>query len=556
MLEHLNLIESHDPFKLKPENDKKGNIEYKLRLDTKPEKCLSKLATQFKWRIYQSTLLYKTSEAYYVIGILDNGNLPPKDHNITSSIISLSVKILKDVMESANNEIINEEYYNDNLLCILKIRPKFTTNTLYIKDIKDIKDKKDKREINEINIVLTGPSGSGKTSLMSLIVNNEIDDGDGLSRQLMLKHDHERDTGNTSCINRKFIGFTDNNLINEESCIEEGMEYIYSESDRYITIDDLPGCEKFIRTTIYGLLSPKNDITVICIPLDNIEKTLKFYKNIYKICCLKKNKVVFLLTKIDLIPEDLIEKFISIKCENIMKIFDIKKINNILEQQLDQLYQLDKLDQPYLIPITNLDKKGCLNFTNYLSKMSENIITNTLCTSLIKTLFITNEIFISPSSGNIFYGYVKGTESINLGDNLYVISNGILSKSTIISIKKKNIESKNIIPGETGSISVKPNMIKNKDAIFFSLNKNTDINNLIVNKALFTTDKKIQEKEYLLFNGPQIQDISINFYKEYKNENIYIITCKKNKNIFLGNDNICVLKDENYDIIVGIISPH
>jgi hypothetical protein len=235
-----------------------------------------------------------------------------------------------------------------------------------------------------------------------------------------------------------------------------------------------------------------------------------------------------------------------------MKMFDIKKIHNVLETK-EHSYE------PYLIPITNLHKEGCINFINYLSYISEHIITNNrLCTSLVKTLFITNEIFISPSSGNIFYGYVKGKKSINLGDNLYVISNGILSKSKIISIKKKNIESKNIDPGETGSISVKPNMIKNKDAIFFSLNadadSDSDIDNLVVNKALFTTDKKIQEKEYLLFNGPQIQDIYINFYKEYKNENLYIITCKKNKKIFLGNDNICVLKDENYDIIVGIIS--
>ena len=535
MLSQLKLVESNNPFKLAPENDRAGNIEYKLRLDTKSQNCLERLVTQCTWRIYQSNLLYKKREAYYVIGIMDDGNLPDCSSGITKEIVIESVNIIKNIMMSSKYEIIDEESHNinNNIIYILKIIPIFDN----------------KNDIKEVNVVLTGPSDSGKTSLLSLIAHEEVDDGDGFSRYASLRHEHEKETGYTSCINHKFIGFVGDKIINEESCSEEGMEFIYSESDRYIAIDDLPGCEKYIRTTMFGLLSSKNDITAICIPANNekhiIEKNAKLYSNIYKICCLRQTKVVFLITKIDLIPDELLQKFISITCEHIMKILNIKKIN-ILNSNEELVTDTD---EPYLIPITNTQKDGALQFISYLSFMSK--MQQRKEYNKIEKIFITNEIFESPSSGNIFYGYAKGNSDVKIGDKLNVISNGNLSKCTITSIKTKNIEAYSIKPGETGSISVKPNIRRYKDAIFFS--DIEDMEDAVVNKALFVTDRKIQEKDYLLFNGSAVQGIHIT---STNNEYEYIISCKKNKTIFIENNSVCVLKDETGDIIIGSIKTY
>ena len=550
MLSNLGIIESNEPFKLVCENDKSGNIEYKLRLDTKSESCLERLVTQCKWRIYQSHLLYKTREVYYVIGIMDDGNLPTLNSGITRDIVIKSVNILKKLMNSSQYEIVDEENHNINehVIYILKIRPIFEC----------------KNTIDEVNVVLTGPSGSGKTSLLSLIVHEEIDDGNGFSRYASLRHEHEKETGYTSCINRKFIGFSGDKLVNEESCSEEGIEFIYSESDRYITIDDLPGCEKYIRTTLFGLLSSQNNITAICIPADNqkyvIEKNAKLYSNIYKICCLRKTKVVFLLTKIDLIPEELVYQCENQVCEYIMKILDIDKIN--LLNSGDHIYNMDNInnidsDKPYLIPITNTKADGASHFISYLSFMSRishnksgNKSGNKSVSCKSNKIFTTNEIFESPSSGNIFYGYVNGYDNIELGDKLNVITNGKLSKCTVTSIKTKNIEALNIKPGETGSISVKPNIRRYKDAVFFSTL--SDLSE-ITDKALFVTDKKIQDKDYLLFNASTIQSINLTgTINDYK----YNITCKKGKKIFIKNNSVCVLKDETGDIIIGLLSSY
>jgi GTPase len=548
MLSQLGLLESIDPFKLVVENDKCGNIEYKLRLDNKTELGLKKLATQFKWRINQSFHLYKTYEAYYVLGIMDNGSLPHKKHNITDTIIKHSIDTLNYVINQLKYEVIGEEYYCDNLVCILKIRPIFALH-------------------NEINIVLTGLTGSGKTSLMSRIVNNELDDGDGFSRHSILKHEHEKETGNTSYITRKFIGFNKNKLINEESC-DEGIEYIYSESDRYIGIDDLPGCVKYIKTTLFGLLSSINDITVICISVDDvylydiIEEKKQYYINIYKICCCRKNNVVFLLTKMDLIAKENQELYVFKLSENIKKMCNIPIINIVnnsenIDMNIDMDMNIDiDIKHPYLIKFTTLEYEGAIDFINYLCNISKIQLKRPKLHHSILQLFITNEIFISSSiDQTVLYGYCSG-QTIKKGDILYGYSNGKITKITISNIKKKNIECNTICANETGSIIVKPNILKYKDSLLFTLTSLDYLEKYFVNKAIFTplysSDKdNIIEKEYILFICSTIQHVFIT-----KNDDKHILNCKNDKHIFIGHNNLCVIKNDNNDIIIGFISQY
>ena len=58
--------------KFKPEVEK-GNIEYKLRLDTKDNIGLSKTYSQLLWRLNEGKQLYNLYEAFYVFGVKDNG---------------------------------------------------------------------------------------------------------------------------------------------------------------------------------------------------------------------------------------------------------------------------------------------------------------------------------------------------------------------------------------------------------------------------------------------------------------------------------------------------
>ena len=111
-----------------------------------------------------------------------------------------------------------------------------------------------------IRIAIAGNVDSGKSTLAGVLVNNCLDDGRGLCRNLILKNKHELETGRTS--NISFNNF--NKIINNKR--------------RILSLIDLAGHEKYLKTTMSGitglfidygliLVSANMGITKMTIPL-------------------------------------------------------------------------------------------------------------------------------------------------------------------------------------------------------------------------------------------------------------------------------------------------
>lgn len=85
--------------------DNEGNIEYKWRLDTKNELGIKKLLTQMLWRLnegYEKNGIY---EAYYLIGVYDNGILG----NLTEEEINENINIFKYVLDNGNIKLLYDK---------------------------------------------------------------------------------------------------------------------------------------------------------------------------------------------------------------------------------------------------------------------------------------------------------------------------------------------------------------------------------------------------------------------------------------------------------------
>ena len=63
--------------------------------------------------------------------------------------------------------------------------------------------------MKEIRIAVLGNVDSAKTTLVSTITNKILDDGRGLARSKVFKHQHEKDTGRTSSISFRYIKVND-----------------------------------------------------------------------------------------------------------------------------------------------------------------------------------------------------------------------------------------------------------------------------------------------------------------------------------------------------------
>ena len=86
-----------------------------------------------------------------------------------------------------------------------------------------------------IKIAVAGNVDSGKSTLTGVLMNNKLDDGRGSSRLSILRNKHEKETGRTSCIS--YNSFS--NVVDDKRKI--------------LSLIDLAGHEKYLKTTIFGL---------------------------------------------------------------------------------------------------------------------------------------------------------------------------------------------------------------------------------------------------------------------------------------------------------------
>ena len=84
--------------------------------------------------------------------------------------------------------------------------------------------------MTDIKICIGGSVDAGKSTTIGVLSKNVNDDGRGYARSLILKSKHELETGRTSQISFNYIKYNDVN--------------------KHVTLVDLAGHEKYLKTTL------------------------------------------------------------------------------------------------------------------------------------------------------------------------------------------------------------------------------------------------------------------------------------------------------------------
>lgn len=85
--------------------------------------------------------------------------------------------------------------------------------------------------VKHLKLAICGGVDSGKSSLIGVLTNKKLDDGRGSARLSILRTKHEKESGRTSNLSYNYIKY----------------------SDRNVTMIDLAGHEKYLKTTLYGI---------------------------------------------------------------------------------------------------------------------------------------------------------------------------------------------------------------------------------------------------------------------------------------------------------------
>ena len=227
-----------------------GNIEYKLKLVDVRAARMEQLVTQLKWRLTEGG-----GEALYEIGVEDDGSL----HGLTQAEMSASLATLERMCEQL-----------DAQMTVRHTRLVPPANRAVAEVVVRALNEQSVPK-SEVRVAFLGGADAGKSTLIAALATGELDDGQGSARTLVMRHMHELESGHTSSISEQLVGFdSDGNLLNsaEATFGTSSPADVVERAVGLVTLLDLCGEEKYLKTTLYGLTAYCPDVILLSIPAD------------------------------------------------------------------------------------------------------------------------------------------------------------------------------------------------------------------------------------------------------------------------------------------------
>lgn len=477
-----------------PEEIEEGNVEYKRHISNNilsNRDKLVKFKTQMLWRLDEGKQLSGIYEAIYYIGIEDDGNLSHLTINeLNDSIINFT-QIVKLCGGRIFSTQIDQEYVYAKII-IQKLDEHMSTN--------------------EITISLLGASNSGKSTFLGVLTYDIKDDGNGLARSNILRHDHEKQNGITTSIKHEIVGHNDDDegYINYNSSFIYSWEYIIKNSKTLINFIDLPGNPKYLKTTLFGLMAHRPDHALIFINLLDIDNPItKLHTDL---CVKLEIPYSIVYTKRDLVKTCPYNNYIS----------------NITGEGISEIKSL----------IKQIKINKSILLTHFNKKISE---------------FIINDIVIVPDIGTVLIGYVEQGR-IKVGDKLSIgPCNNTFYTIEIISIHKKQIPCKYLHQNETGTIIIKSNNKLNITKHMMLVTSDQLIN-FRTNFKILLKDKYDDDKSNNLKEGTRLMSFCRNIYDTVTiNKVINNVLLVTYSNIQYIKQNEFIILRNNNELYVGTI---
>lgn len=157
-----------------------------------------------------------------------------------------------------------------------------------------------------VRVAVVGNVDAGKSTLIGTLTTSSLDDGRGRSRTTIMKHRHEIESGRTSTATTHLMGFRHNgDPVSGRDSLRankrKSEDEIARESYRIVTLMDLAGHEKYLKTTIHGVSSGFADYSLILV--NSRHPPTHMTQHHLNLCCSFGIPTIVVFTKIDGCPE-------------------------------------------------------------------------------------------------------------------------------------------------------------------------------------------------------------------------------------------------------------
>ena len=404
-----------------------GNIEYKWKLVNLDDLSFQKRITQLKFRLDEGQ-----GEAFYYLGVMDDGNLSGLDEDELNQSKE-SLEKLCNFLDAYLQEIQIISLENEKKCGEYLIR--YNLHYLY----------------QDLKIGIIGNVDSGKSTLVGVLTKGNLDNGRGFARNFVFNFKHEINSGRTSSIGHQIMGF--DKLGNVITTNKKSWEDVIRQSVKITTFYDLAGHEKYLKTTIYGLTSGFPDYCFLIVGGNQGMNIMT--KEHISLCLALQIPFIIIVTKIDIAPADILKD--NLRKINKMIKNRIQKIPYKIKTKLDVINSIKNIKTNSIVPIFQISNVTSEHLD--LLKLFINLlpIRHDYSAFVHKSLeMLVDSHFHITGFGTVVCGLIKmGTVKVN--DNVYLgpMINGDFVKSKIKSIHINRRDVKEARAGFYACVSIK-----------------------------------------------------------------------------------------------------
>ncbi|PNY26261.1 GTP-binding protein 1 [Tolypocladium capitatum] len=315
-------------------------------------------------------------------------------------------------------------------------------------------------DVIETRIAVVGNVDAGKSSMLGVLVKGDLDDGRGKARVNLFRHKHEIETGRTSSVGMEIMGFDSVGKVvtSDTPGRKLSWEDIGKRSAKVITFTDLAGHEKYLRTTVFGLLSSSPNYCLLMVAANN--GLVGMSKEHLGIALALNVPVMVVVTKIDICPPNILEETIT-QITKIMRSPGARKVPTFIKNREECIDTATQFVSHRICPVFQVSNVTGENLD--LVRTFLNILPHHgRYDSEAPFEFHVNDTFSVPFTGTVVSGVIRSGVA-HEGDNVLIgpDSLGQFTQTAIRSIERKRIRVPAASAGQSASFALKK--MKRKD---------------------------------------------------------------------------------------------
>lgn len=233
------------------------------------------------------------------------------------------------------------------------------------------------RNQNDVRVAVIGNVDSGKSTLVGVLTKSQLDDGRGLARSKVFNFSHEQVNGRTSSIGQEIMGF-DSKLQQvvydrDNATRNQSWGHVVSNSDKLVTFLDLCGHEKYLKTTMFGLVGLMPDYSMIVVGANmGVSRMTREHLGISLALGIP---VFIVVTKVDIAPKQVFDETIA----TLTKIMESKQAGkqvNIITDKSDMQMAAKAMPSNQTCPIfsvSNVSGEGLDKLKEFLGLISSRV---------------------------------------------------------------------------------------------------------------------------------------------------------------------------------------